>query len=42
MLRFKANLYERKARGAEKWVKKVHECDEKIILNIFQKLLIGT
>lgn len=42
MLRFKANLYERKARDAEKQVKKYMSVMKKIILNIFQKFLIGT
>ena len=40
MLRFKGNLYERKARDAEKRVK-MHVCDEKIIGDIFQNLVIG-
>ena len=41
MLRFKGNKYERKARDAEKRVKKTHVCDEKIIRDIFQNLVIG-
>lgn len=41
MLIFKGNEYERKARDAEKRVKKTHVYDEKIVGDIFQNLVIG-